>query len=69
MSTPLKHFLVDHPEPAWKVAAQAGMSDVRLSKLARGASTPRDWEMAALSDILGKSPKELFPEPKSPVVA
>ena len=69
MSSPLKHALVDHPEPAWKVAEQVGISDVRLSNLARRASRPRDWEMAALSDILGKSPQELFPEPNSTVAA
>ena len=61
MSTSLKHALVDHPDPAWKVGSQAGISDVRISKLSQGRATPRDWEMAKLSEILGISPQELFP--------
>lgn len=66
MSTPLKHALVDHPEPAWKVAARIGISEVRMSRLVRGSSVPRDEEKAALADVLGKNPQELFPEPHSP---
>ena len=41
------YSLVDYPETVWKVAAQVGISNVRLSKLAQGASLPRDGEMAA----------------------
>jgi len=61
MSTPLKHILVDHPEPAWKVARQADISEVRISMLSQGRVTPRDWEMSRLSETLGKPVRELFP--------
>ncbi len=61
MSTPLKHVLVDHPEPAWRVARQADISEVRISMLSQGRVTPRDWEMSRLSEILGKPVRELFP--------
>ena len=62
MSTAFKHALVDHPEPAWKVARQVGISEVRISKLSQGRATLRDWEVSGLSDILDKDPHELFPE-------
>lgn len=61
MPTPFKHALVDHPDPAWKVGSQAGISEVRISMLSQGRATPRDWEMARLSEILGRNPQELFP--------
>ena len=67
MGTPLKHALVDHPYPAWKVAQRLGVSDVRVSKLSSGLAAPRDWEKSGLAEILGKSEQELFPEPESPV--
>ncbi len=67
MSTPLKHVLVDHPDPAWRVARQADISEVRISMLSQGRATPRDWEMSRLSEILGKPVRELFPEPNPQV--
>lgn len=69
MPTPLKHALVDHPEPAWRVARQIGISEVRISKLSQGRAAPRDWEKSGLSDVLGKTVCELFPEPENPVAA
>ena len=63
-TTPLKHALVDHDEPAWRVALKTdNISEVRLSKLASGRAVPRDEEKDALSDVLGKPVQELFPEP------
>jgi len=67
-STPFKHALVDHPEPAWQVARQVPTSEVRISKLAQGRAVPRPWEKTALAEILGKTEYELFPEPYSSVV-
>jgi len=69
MCTPLKHALVDHPDPAWKVGSQAGILDVRISMLSQGRATPRDWEISRLSEILGKPAQELFPEPNPQVAA
>ncbi len=69
MSTPLKHALVDHHEPAWKVAQRLGISEPRMTKLAQGRATPRDWEKTGLSEILGKPPHEIFPNPHSQVAA
>ena len=67
MSTPLKHALVDHPDPAWKVARGVPTTENRLSNLARGRATPSPLEVTRLSEILGRDPQELFPE--SPVTA
>ena len=61
-STPFKHALVDHPEPAWRVALHVGISEVRISKLSQGRAVPRDWEKADLAEILGRPANELFPE-------
>jgi len=68
MCTPFKHALVDHPEPAWRVARQVGISEVRISKFSQGRATPRDWEIARLSEILGRDPQDLFPS-HDPVAA
>lgn len=62
MSTRLKHALVDHNEAAWRVAQRMGIQDVRLSKIARGHTLPRNHEKVKLSEILGKTAEELFPE-------
>ena len=67
MSTPLKHALVDHNEPAWQVARHVGISEVRISKLSQGRAIPRDREKVDLSEILGKPVSELFPDPYSSV--
>jgi len=66
MATVLKHALLDHPEPDWKVARQIGISHVRLSHLAQGSAKPRDWEKSALAGALGKPASVLFPESASP---
>lgn len=65
MSTPLKHALIDYPEPAWKVAQKMGINDVRLSKITRGLIEPRGNEKTQLSKILGRSICELFPPESS----
>lgn len=69
MKTPFKHALVDHPDPAWKVAHEAGISEVRISKLAQGRATPRPLEITNLSKALNRDPEELFPSHSAPLVA
>ena len=61
MTSPLKHALIDHTEPAWKVAQQMDITDVRLSKITRGLIEPREQEKTYLSTILQKSVEKLFP--------
>jgi len=61
MSSPLKHCLVDHPEPAYRVAQRMAKSDVWLSKVTRGLIEPSEFEKQQLSNILGRSVGELFP--------
>ena len=60
MNYALKHALVDHTEPAWKVAMKIGICDVRLSKIVRGLIEPRPEERIKLAAILGKKESELF---------
>jgi len=62
MNYALKHALVDHTEPAWKVAMKIGISDVRFSKIVRGLIEARKIEKEALAAILGKKETELFPQ-------
>ena len=62
MNYALKHALVDHAEPAWKVAMQLGICDVRLSKIVRGLIKARKIEKEALAEILGKNETDLFPQ-------
>ena len=61
MSTPLKHALVDHMEPAYRVAIQIGRSDGWLSKVVAGIKDPTEVEKNQLSKILGRTVGELFP--------
>jgi hypothetical protein len=61
MCSPLKHALVDHPEPAWKVAQKMEINDVRLSKITRGLTEPREHEKNQLAKILGRRVGDLFP--------
>jgi len=61
MSTPLKHALVDHREPAYRVAIQLGRSDGWLSKVAAGVKEPAEFEKQQLSKILGRTVDDLFP--------
>jgi len=62
MSTPLKHALVDHRDPAYLVAYKMGKNDTWLSRVARGIIEPADFEKTQLSKILGKTAEELFPK-------
>ncbi len=62
MTSVLKHLLIDYPEPAWRVAKQAGISDSKLSKIVNGYILPTEEEMNRLAQVLGKGREELFPE-------
>jgi len=62
MTSAFKHHLIDHPEPAWKVAKQADISDSKLSKIVNGYILPTEEEMKRLAHVLGREPEELFPE-------
>ena len=62
MSTPLKHALVDHREPAYRVASQLGRSDSWLSKVAAGDKKPTDYDKKRISEILGRKTDDLFPK-------
>jgi len=61
MSTPMKHALVDHPEPAWKVAKLMDKTDAWLSRVVCGIITPKETDKEKLSEILNKPVDELFP--------
>ena len=61
MSTPLKHALIDHHDPAYLVAYKMTRSDTWLSRVARGIVDPTEFEKQQLSKILGKTVEELFP--------
>ena len=61
MVSSLRHSLLDHSEPAYRVAMKIGISEVRLSKIANGLIKPRESEKKSLASVLGKSEKDLFP--------
>jgi hypothetical protein len=61
MCTPLKHALVDHKDPAYRVAYQLGRTDTWLSRVAAGIKDPTEFEKQQLSKILGRTVRELFP--------
>lgn len=67
MSSPLKHALLDHHEPAYRVAMKMGISEVRLSKIANGLIEANPKEKETLSKILNKPVCKLFS--KEPVEA
>jgi transcriptional regulator with XRE-family HTH domain len=58
--TNLKHALVDHPGPAYRVAQKLGISDSRLSKIVIGLVEPNKEEKTGLVAIFGVRVEELF---------
>ena len=60
MNSKLKHALVDHPEPAYKVAKQIGVHHSTISKFISGLQEPTEEQKKKLAKVLGKSVKELF---------
>lgn len=62
MSTPFKHALIDHPEPAYRVAQKIDKSDVWLSKVASGLIEPQAEDKERLAQVLAKPAAELFPD-------
>ena len=62
MNRKLKHALIDHSEPAYKVAHKMGRPDSWISKVTRGMITPSSVDQKCLAGILGKRVDELFEE-------
>ena len=60
MRNKLKHVLVDHPQPAWRVAKSMNKSDTWMSKVTRGMINPNAKDKRRLAKILGRSVEELF---------
>ncbi len=60
MRNKLKHVLVDHPEPAWRVAKSMNKSDAWMSKVTRGMINPSSKDKKRLANILGRPVSELF---------
>ena len=61
MRNKLKHVLVDHPQPAWRVAKSMNKSDAWMSKVTRGMINPNTKDKRRLAKILGQPVSELFP--------
>lgn len=61
MATKLKLALVDHGEPMYRVALIAGINESRLSRLSTGLFEPKPEEKRILSELLGVTAEDLFP--------
>ena len=60
-----RRFLVElklHPEPAYRIAQQAGINPTTLSKLINGAEPirPADERILRVGRIIGLAPEEVF---------
>jgi len=60
-----RRFLAElklHPEPAYRIAQQAGLNPTMLSKLIHGAEPicPADERILRVGRILGLAPEEVF---------
>jgi len=64
MKNRLKHALVDHPQPAWRVAKSMNRSDAWMSKVTRGMIKPSMRDKRRLARILGRPVSELFTKDK-----
>lgn len=61
MQLVLKMKLLERPEPQYELAARAGMSETRLSRIIRGRIQPTAEERKKLAEVLGVPEAELFP--------
>lgn len=61
MVTPLKLILLQRGMHQYALAAQLGISETRMSRLASGRATPNDAEAAALANALGIPADALTP--------
>jgi hypothetical protein len=68
MCSPLKHKLIDHPEPAWMVARKIGKNDSWMSKVTRGLIEPKPHEKDQLAEELGTQVEEIFPSGRGAIV-
>lgn len=57
----LKMELLGRREPQYALAARAGMSETRLSRIVQGRLQPTQAERERLADALGVAEAELFP--------
>ena len=62
MNTKLKHILVDHNEPAWKVAHKMNRPDSWISKVTSGMIVPNSQDQVDLAKILGVKVDAIFGE-------
>ena len=60
MNVRLKVAIIASGMTQRRVAWDAGLSESRLSDIARGWVGPRDWERASLAQVLGRDESELF---------
>lgn len=61
MNRDLKHAIQSTGRKQYFVAQQAGMSDVRLSRIINGHAEPTPGEQKALAKILQRPVAALFP--------
>jgi hypothetical protein len=67
MNTALKVALLESGRPAYAIAAAAGISETRLSRLVRGRVRPTPAEGKVLARELGRQVADLFPaSPRRP---
>lgn len=56
----LRFWLCVDSRPQYEIARAAGVSESRLSRLARGVLAPTDDERVRVAQILGRTEHELF---------
>lgn len=62
MNLNLKHALIDLQVPQYRVAQMIGVAPTAISKFIAEIQEPTQEQKKKLSNILGKSQKELFPD-------
>lgn len=62
MASNLSVALFQHPFPQYLVAQELGISETRLSRIAKGRVAPTEDEKLGLARILGLDVESLFPE-------
>lgn len=62
MSTPFQHAFLDYPGTQWELGQDAGIHEVRMSKISTGRVAPRPEEITRLAEIMKRDPQDLFPD-------
>lgn len=60
--TPLKLLIVESGTPQYVLAAQVGVNETRMSRIARGRSPPTPDERARIAAALGVPESSVFGE-------